>query len=50
MSEPQANGRNLRHSPIKGENDDAGKLEELSLNISTAYLRSHTLLSLPLFK
>lgn len=26
MPEPQANGRNLRYSPIKGENDDAVKL------------------------
>ena len=25
MSEPQANGRNLRHSHIKGKNDDAGQ-------------------------
>lgn len=30
MPEPQANGRNLRYSPIKGENDDAVKLKSSS--------------------
>lgn len=50
MSEPQANGRNLRHSLIKGENDDAGKLTEFNLSISAAQRYSHALLSLLLFK
>jgi len=35
---------------MKGENDDAGKLTEFSLNTSAAHRYSHTLLSLLLFK
>lgn len=27
MPEPQANGRNLRYSPMKGENNDEAKLQ-----------------------
>lgn len=46
MSEPQANGRNLRHSPTKGENDDAGKLTVFNLNTSAAQRCSGTCLSL----
>lgn len=47
MSEPQTNGRYLRHSPIKGENDDAGKLTEFNLNTNAAHWCSGALLSLP---
>lgn len=48
MSEPQANGRNLRHFPTKGENDDAGKLRVQSIYQCCIQVQSHTPLPPPL--